>query len=266
MKLDLIPLLQIQRDLQDVPLGWTRFKAYIQTITGGTDDLVLPLSGMNPMGKPHVAEMLDALLAFDAEAVAKEAIVEARQRLTVAEGQFQVGLVATDDLKGGWTNRYFTEMGGRFAGKDAFKRGWLTVAMWTSEPWSPAKVRVATLAACYRAAYILSHGEAKTLHEMMLQEGFVALFAGDQYPALDPEELAYSREVIRPHRNSTNYPTVFACLYGDEAAYSVGYPLLGLSPRAGYSVAWEDAREMGVVPEDMLRRTAALTGSEPVSE
>ena len=37
--------------------------------------------------------------------------------------------------------------------------------------------------------------------------------------------------------DSDHYPDVFACMYGDEAAESVGYPALGFPPRAGYAVA-----------------------------
>ncbi|MCG8367305.1 MAG: hypothetical protein MJA27_28695 [Pseudanabaenales cyanobacterium] len=33
------------------------------------------------------------------------------------------------------------------------------------------------------------------------------------------------------------FPTIFACLYGDQAAQSVGHPALGLPPRVGYAIA-----------------------------
>ena len=56
-------------------------------------------------------------------------------------------------------------------------------------------------------------------------------------PTLDAEDTAYSREVLAPHLDSEDFPTRFACLYGDEAARSVGYTPLGLSRRAGYAVA-----------------------------
>jgi len=50
--------------------------------------------------------------------------------------------------------------------------------------------------------------------------------------------------VIQPYLDTTDYPTLFACLYGDEAAKSVGYPPLGLSERAGFALALEEARRV----------------------
>ncbi len=87
---------------------------------------------------------------------------------------------------------------------------------------------------------------------MMNQEGWAAAFARVRPPTLDPEELAYTREVIRPHLDSSHFPTAFACLYGDEAAHRAGYPSLGLSLRAGYEAAFEDACLSEITPEAAL--------------
>ena len=66
------------------------------------------------------------------------------------------------------------------------------------------------------------------------------------------KDLAYSAEVIQEYRDTRDYPTIFTCLFGDEAARSVGYPPLGLSPRAGLALAHHEARQRGVAPEDVL--------------
>jgi hypothetical protein len=58
--------------------------------------------------------------------------------------------------------------------------------------------------------------------------------------------------VIRAYRDTRDFPTIFTCLFGDEAARSVGYPPLGLSPRAGLALACEEARQRGVPPEVVL--------------
>ncbi len=256
MQLEHVPLLQIQRDLYNIPRGWERFQEYIRTMTGGTSDMVLPLVAMNPMGKEHVGALLDALLALDAEGVAGEAAAEAQRRLASVPGQFKLGLVVCDDAQGGWTNRYFTETNIRFNLLNMLKRGWIAPLYWTSEAPSRDQVRAAVLADVYRAAYTLIHGEPETLAQMMAQEGLAAAFAGERQLGLDPEELEYSRGVIRPHRDTTDFPTAFACLYGDEIAVSVGYPALGLSPRAGYAVALADALAGGVSPDQALLATA----------
>ena len=66
MTLEYLPLLKVQRDLYDLPRGIERFREYIQTMTGGGDELKLPLVAMNPMGKGHLPPFLDHLLAIDA--------------------------------------------------------------------------------------------------------------------------------------------------------------------------------------------------------
>jgi len=113
-------------------------------------------------------------------------------------------------------------------------------------------VRRETLAAVYRSVYMQRHGLPKTLHQIMRQEGLVAVFAGGLPFALDDDDLAYSREVIQPHLDATHFPTLFAGLYGDEVARSAGYPPLGLSPRAGFVVAYYDARQGSAAPEAAL--------------
>jgi len=87
---------------------------------------------------------------------------------------------------------------------------------------------------------------------MMRQEGLALAFAGATEPALDPDDLHYTREVIQPYLDSQHFPTIFACLYGDEAAKSVGYEPLGLSTKAGYALALADVQQSGTRPETAL--------------
>jgi len=85
LKIQLVPLLQVQRDLYTIPRGGDRFRRYLEAMTGGTRDMVLPLALMNPMGKEHVADTLDALLAIDAEGVATSAVEAARRHSEAPE-------------------------------------------------------------------------------------------------------------------------------------------------------------------------------------
>src|ERR1700741_4342261 len=106
MKLSFLPLLQIQRDLYAMPRGMERFREYIKTMTDAeTGDLALPIVAMNPMGKDHVPALIDEYLALGAEAIATEATAEA-VALQTSDREFRVALVVSDDLKGGWTNRW----------------------------------------------------------------------------------------------------------------------------------------------------------------
>jgi len=253
MQLELILALKIQRELYAIPRGWERFWKYIATMTGGTDDLVLPIVGMNPMGHDHNAARLDELIALDAEGIAAGALAEAERRLANVNSELKVCLVLNDDARGQWTNRYFTEAGYRFQSKGTLRRGFAIVPCWTSETWTADDAWRETLATIYRNVYRQCHGLPETLRQIMRPEGLAAVFAGGPPSALEADDLAYSRDVIQPHLDSTHFPTIFACLYGDEAATSAGYPPQGLSPRAGFGVAYDEAQKDNLTPEVALQ-------------
>jgi len=243
MKLEFVPLLQVQRDLYRMPRGWERFLAYLQTLVDPeTKDLKLPLSAMNPMGKDHVPTLLDQYLAFDADGLAARAVAEAESRLSNVEGEFKVALVIVDDAMGGWTNRYSNELTARSGSKPLHRRGWITGALWTSETPSEQATREETLTAVYRAAHIQQHGFAATLREIMAQEGYAMAMAGCSKPSLDEDDLEYTRAVIAPNLDTKDYPTIITSLFGDAAAASLGYAPPGLSERAGFALALRDAR------------------------
>lgn len=238
MKLTFVPLLQIQRDLYDLPRNMERFQAYLATMTDvSTGDLKLPLVAMNPMGKEHVPALLDEWLALGAEDIAAKAVTEAEVHLGQVGGEFRVGLVIADDLKGAWTNRCTYEFAHRFASKAFHRRGWLTGLLWTSESPSRDAAREAASTSVYRAAYIEQHGYSRTLREMLAQERFAMASAGCTTPVLDTDDLAYTREVMAPYLDATDQATLIACLFGDKAAASLGYSSLGFSDRAGFALA-----------------------------
>ena len=88
MNIEFVPLLQIQRDLYSLAKGPERFRAYLKTMVNsdGTDVRLPPLVAMNPMGKNHVPDLLDSLLAMEAEAAAAQASAEAVSRLAGTSG------------------------------------------------------------------------------------------------------------------------------------------------------------------------------------
>jgi hypothetical protein len=245
MDLSYVPLLALQRDIYRVPRGMERFHEYLRTMRNAqTGDLDLPLVAMNPMGKVHIPALIDELLGLNTDDVAARAVAEASTRLSAISGAFRVTLVVSDDAKGGWTNRTASEFGHCFENAAITKRGWTCGILWTSEQASAATARENVLTAVYRTAHALKNGQPGSLGEMMLQEGWAALTSGRTKPALDADDLAYSREVIAPLRDATQ----IACLFGDGAASSLGYAPRGLSNRAGFAVALADAREAVAVP------------------
>ena len=247
MKLAYVPLLRVQRGLYDIPRGPDRFREYLATlINPDTRDLGLPLSAMNPMGKDPVPAVLDALLALDAEAVADRVVEEASMRLEGAPGSFKVVLVLADDLSGGWTHRTTSEFSHRFDERAIRKRGWITAILWTSETPTATAIREEILTCLFRAAYVETHGPAKTLRDMLAQEGFAMASAGCTGPVLTPDDLAYTGDLLGPQLNSTDHPMILSCLFGDAAAISLGYMPQGLSDRAGFALALQEARASGV--------------------
>jgi hypothetical protein len=244
MRFRLEPLLEIQRDIYRVPRGMTRFRTYLGTMVDrDIDDLRLPLTMMNPMAKDHAAAHLDQLLALDAEGVATRAVSLAEQNLGSLPGEYTVGLVLADDLRGGWTNRYAAEFNHRFEAGRWYDRRWAIGLLWTSELPSADGVREAVLTAIYRLAYVLVHGAARTLRDRMAQEGYALASASCAGPVLDDEDLAYSREVISGYLDTDDMRTTIQCLFGDVAGKTLGFPPLGLSFQAGLAVARADARE-----------------------
>jgi hypothetical protein len=256
MKFELVPILEKLRGLYLVPRGPNRFNAYIDLATGGAsaskDIPYPPLVTVNPMAKDHALEFVESWISLNAEDVAKTVLEGANLRLESAEFSqtVKVGLSVLDDLKGGWTNRTFNDAARFKTAESLEKTGWVCVPLWTSEIPNLEELKMVVLESAFRAAFVVQHGDPKTLREMMAQEGLVAALASRslEFDNLESqlEELEYSRAVIAPHLESTHQPTVIACLYGDEAAKELGYPALGLSKNAGFQLALADALEARV--------------------
>src|SRR5262245_28446454 len=263
MKLDYVPLLRVMRDLHRIPRGQppdfngkNRFQQYLRTIFDYDRKVCkLPLLlAMNPMGKDHVAALLDAYLAIDGDGIAARATAEASARLADVPGDLKVGLVVIDDLMGGGSNRYDCEFfvrlgpnqlaGGSTAAKPNrwIKDFWLAGVLWSSEAATERAVREAILTAVHRFAYTHRHGFARNLREMLAQEGQVMAQAGCSGPTLSAEDLAYTREVLSPYLDADDMRTCIECMFGDAAARPLGFTPTGLSPWAGLALALHDAR------------------------
>jgi hypothetical protein len=242
MNIAYLRVLPILRDLYRQPRDMQRFQKYIATLTGGTDDLVLPIGVANPMAKEHAVSRIDELLALGADEIAAAATASAEAHLAriPLEVEIKASLVLVDDVAGGWTNRFTTEASVRFPSRGALKRPFATALAWTSELPTAEQIREEMLAAIYRVAHQQRHGLPTTLKAMLEQEGLAGAFAGAR-PGLAGEELARATQSVGELADEAPYPTVFACLYGDAAAVQLGYPPLGLPARAGFAVAVADA-------------------------
>ena len=235
----------MQRELYAIPRGGERFDAYLRTlIDPETRDLGLPMVAMNPMGKDHVPELLDEYLAIDADGLAADSVSEAAAKLADVAGEFKVTLVISDDAMGQWTNRYATRVQSplreqalpqaRMAHRDAVDQ----------RAAIRQGVRLEAMTVVFRVAHISRHGFPRTLRGMLAQEGYAMAMAGCVEPGLDAEEISHTREVIGPHLDTKDHPTIMAALFGDEAADSLGHPPLGLGSRAGLALALHDGQLM----------------------
>src|SRR5258708_7873708 len=211
MKISYLPVLPTLRDLYSQPRTMRRFRAYIETLTGGTDDVVVPIGQANPMAKEHALEAIDRLLALGADAIGARAADEAQRRLAEVplEVEIKATIVLTDDVGGGWTNRYTTEAMVRFPTRSVRKRPFASALVWTSETPDAAQIRAEVLAAIYRVAYQLRRGVVSTLDQMIDQEGLAGVFAGVA-PTLDALALARVRTALTAiDRETAPYPEIF---------------------------------------------------------
>lgn len=243
VNLTYVALLQLQRELYSIPRGMNRFKQYLRTMVreDGVDLELPPLVIMNPMAKDHVPALLDAFLALDADGIAARSLAAAASQLQSEPGEYKAALVLADDLHGGWTNRFASEFMLRFQNGPSSRRFWVMGILWSSEPAAAETVRAAILLAAFRAAYVQRHGPAQTLRDMLAQEGQVMSQAGCRVPALDEEEIDYTREVLTPYLDAKDMRTAIECLFGDAAGRTLGFTPRGLSPWAGLALALHDA-------------------------
>lgn len=248
MRLEYVPLLRTARDIYAMPRNYARFQHYLRTIfsSGSEHDELWPLVAMNPMANDLVKSLLDRLLDIQADEIAACACTELERSLAAIPGDFKVALVVSDDLGGGWTNRYACEFELRFAKPKRSappawaKQSWVTCLLWSSEPASVERVLNAVKTTVLRAAYVHEHGPARTLREMLRQEGEVLTKAGCAGPSLDNDDLSYTREIISPYLDEADMRTAIECLFGDEAARTLGFTPRGLSHWAGLALARHD--------------------------
>lgn len=250
MPLTYIATLPTLHQLYSMPRDMTRFNWYIETMTStnaaGKTDIVMPIGAVNPMGREHCLEAVDRLMAMDADGVAAHTAHEVEQILGRNFDGAKVFINLLDDVRGGWTQRHFSEAGYRYSSEDVMRanreRRFVLVAMWASEVerFSPERVRQQTRDAVYRYAHMQQHGRPLTLREMMVLDHLAARFANITKPTLDADDLAYTHQVLAPYLDASDTPTVMAALFGDTVAETLGYPKLGLSDRAGIALAISD--------------------------
>ncbi len=235
-----MPLLATQRALYALSPGPERFAAYLAQVRGGTE----PLAALNPMGKAHCAMLLDAYLALDADAVARERLATRAAVVRDRDEALRASLVLVDDAHGGWTHRTTCELAARWEPL-AFRRrtDWLTVPLWTSAPAIHESLHTALDLSFFRTVYALRHGAPTHLRALLRQEGWAMVRAGVVFPPRTDADLADTRSILEPHAHTDATPVLVAALFGDAAAAALGYRPLGLAENAGLALAAAEARD-----------------------
>lgn len=230
MKFEVLPTIDKMLELYQKPRTMERFHEYIRTLQGDTKgDLVVPIGGFNPMAKEHVVEKLLELKNFDAEKIMRDALEELNAELIRRGGEkdnstFKVALNLSDDLKGGWTNRYTSDYDSKFKINALVNRKFCTPIFWTGESFSEQIIRERTLEYAYRTIYWLKHPKPKTLEEHVAQEKF-AMQKSQWNENLD----ALAAETFyQKHRSSEDYHIIFNFFYGDAASKSLEFPTFGM--------------------------------------
>lgn len=225
MEFRLIPTLDLMLTLYQKPLTPERFHEYLKLLQGDTKgDLSLPLGGFNPMAKEHATEKLKELKALQAEETIRDLLPGLTKAVAGYTDDSSIGIALTvsDDLKGGWTNRYTSDYDSKFRISALVRRNFCTPLVWTGEAYTTELVQQRTREYAWRSVYRKLHPGPVSLEDHVTQERFVALHAGSG-PAIEPAQdtaLLYNT-----YRNSEDYHVIFNFLYGHQAAASLEFPV-----------------------------------------
>jgi hypothetical protein len=231
MEFTVLPLVDTMIDLYEKPRTVERFQEYIKMLQGETKgDLAFPISGFNPMAKEHVLDQLKELKKIGAEQIMEDALADLniRFRNHFPNRRFKVALNISDDLKGGWTNRYTSDYDSKFKMNGLISRDFCTPVFWTSEKIIPAEIKKRTLEYAFRAIHWLTNPKPFTLKEHVLQENFVyqQLLYRKEEEKKCPSQLY---DFYLQHEYSSDYTLIFNFFYGDKASLSLGFPTYGIN-------------------------------------
>lgn len=229
MTFQITPILSQILTLYNQPISFDRFQEYLKILQGNTgNDLEVPIAGFNPMAKGHALEKLDELITLKAEQIATEAVSEVNDKWKdkLNNETFKVSLNLSDDLKGGWTNRFTSDYDSKFRINALVARKFCTPIFWTSENFTEEIIRERTLEYVYRTIYWMTDPKPETLRQHIEQEVFVAEQVGVKTddPAFD---FASADKFFNEHRDDDNYNLVFNFLYGDAACRSLEFSTFG---------------------------------------
>jgi hypothetical protein len=230
MTFELLPTIDIMIDLYEKPRTFERFQEYLKTLQGDTKgDIAIPISGFNPMAKEHLLERLKELKNLGAEQIIEGTLndLNVNNFSKNSNRNFKVAINLSDDLKGGWTNRFTSDYDSKFKINGLFSRNFCTSIFWTSENFTKDTIRERTLEYIFRTVYWLTSPKPKTLKEHLEQEIFVAsqTKSNGKFKKTDFKKLD---KFYKDNENTDNYHIIFNFFYGDKASASLEFPTYGI--------------------------------------
>lgn len=238
MEFELIPVLEKIKDLYKLPLA-KRFDHYLFLLQGESkQDMILPISGFNPLAKQLGKDKLNDLISLQAEAIAKNMIDNTNAKKLGPENlKVQVALNLIDNIDGAWSNFYTTDYKSKFDIADLVKRNFCTACFWTSEDVNIDLIKSRVQEYLLRYIHTVLHGLPETLDDMLKQEVFVASLQHDEKKMPSPIELDKITTFYDKHQTSSEYDLIFNFFYGDKASETLSQKCYGFSKNTGFNYA-----------------------------
>lgn len=247
----LLPILDEMLELYDMPRSPARFQAYLHKLQGSNGgDLKLPIGGYNPMGGAIAQSKVRELISLGAEKIASDIIDDINGEMAgQTKDSFATVINVIDDVQGSWSHYHSTDFDQRFKLDALCERYFCTPYFFTGEQYNESLIRTRVMGQIHRSKHWLEHGAAKTLHQHIEQEVYVAKSVGELWksdPLIEAEIDADSTRLVssedsrtiegylKEHALSENHSVIFNFLYGDKASQSLGYPCFGMSTSMGF--------------------------------
>lgn len=246
MNFELFPILDQLLPIYDITRGQERFAKYLALLQGvSKSDMERPIAGFNPMGKPEYIEKIRALKQLNVEQIIEEVCVELN-RLAKGESsdqQFRVAFNLLDDVQGSWSNRFTADYDNRFKLNPLVTRAFCLAIFWASETPSEDQIYHRIFEAGLRSWYFATHHRPTTLRDHIEQEAWVAKMNPTQLKVTQVEKMT---ELFGQLQSSETFPEIFAFLYGDDAARTLGHRPIGVDlPFGGLEFAKTQQKSVG---------------------
>jgi hypothetical protein len=197
----------------------------------------------NPMAGEAAADAVHALIALEAEELARDA---AEAVAAAADYRTPITLAVIVRSTGMWTDRVATTVQDRTAPAPQ-RDGHGLVQFWSREPITAAQVRVESAAECARLLWHAERGTATTVQALIAREGTAYATAARitreslPYGAASPEDRTSVDSAFELLGESREPSDAASILFGDAGATAMGWTPLGIPDDGGYRVAIERA-------------------------